>query len=47
MHENPVKRGLVLEPGQWSWSSYRTYAYDETGLVKLNQWPAAQLLQIA
>jgi hypothetical protein len=21
MHDNPVKRGLVLEPEQWAWSS--------------------------
>ena len=26
MHRNPVKRGLVLEPEQWEWSSYRSYA---------------------
>jgi putative transposase len=24
-HENPVKRRLVLEPGEWRWSSYRWY----------------------
>ena len=24
-HENPVKRRLVMEPGQWPWSSYRWY----------------------
>lgn len=24
-HWNPVKRGLVKEPGQWRWSSYRYY----------------------
>jgi len=41
MHRNPVKRGLVLEPEQWDWSSYRGYAYDEVGIVKINQWPAA------
>ncbi len=23
MHNNPVKRGLVLEPEQWRWSSFR------------------------
>jgi len=46
-HENPVKRGLVLEPGQWVWSSFRDYAYDEPGRVKLNQWPAAKLKRIA
>ncbi len=47
MHENPVKRGLVLEPGQWAWSSFRDYAHDERVRVKLNQWPVAQLRQIA
>ncbi len=29
MHGNPVKRGLVLEPQEWAWSSFRHYAYDE------------------
>jgi putative transposase len=43
MHENPVKRGLVLEPGQWAWSSFRDYAQNHPGLVKLNQWPTARL----
>jgi len=41
MHRNPVKRGLVLEPEQWEWSSYRSYACEEVGIVKINQWPAA------
>jgi putative transposase len=41
MHRNPVKRGLVLEPEQWEWSSYRSYALDEEGMVRINQWPAA------
>ena len=39
MHRNPVKRGLVLEPEQWEWSSYRSYAFQEEGRVKINQWP--------
>ena len=39
MHRNPVKRGLVLEPEQWEWSSFRSYAYREDGRVKINQWP--------
>jgi putative transposase len=47
MHENPVKRGLVLEPGEWAWSSFRDYAYGEPGCVKLNQWPAARLRKMA
>jgi len=41
MHRNPVKRGLVLEPKQWEWSSYRSYAHQEEGRVKINQWPKA------
>ena len=41
MHRNPAKRGLVLEPEQWAWSSYRGYALGEEGIVKLNQWPKA------
>jgi len=32
-HHNPVKRRLVLEPGQWRWSSFRHYAYGERGPV--------------
>jgi hypothetical protein len=41
MHRNPVKRGLLLEPEQWGWSSYRSYAYQEEGRVKINQWHKA------
>jgi REP element-mobilizing transposase RayT len=26
MYRNPVTRGLVAEPRQWRWSSYRHYA---------------------
>jgi hypothetical protein len=33
MHRNPVRRGLVLEPDQWSWSSFRFYACREPGRV--------------
>jgi len=41
MHRNPVKRGLVQEPEQWKWSSYRSYALGEEGMVKINLWPKA------
>ena len=41
MHQNPVRRGLVMEPEQWPWSSYRSYAFGEEGMVKINQWPKA------
>jgi putative transposase len=36
MHRNPVKRGRVLEPDQWAWSSFRWYWRGEMGPVKLN-----------
>jgi len=43
MHRNPVKRGLVAEPEQWAWSSFRSYAYGEQGAVRVNaqEWPLA------
>lgn len=43
MHRNPVTRGLVSEPDQWQWSSFRSYAYGEPGLVRINDW---QLLEM-
>jgi putative transposase len=38
MHRNPVVRGLVASPEEWRWSSYRSYAYGEAGLVRINDW---------
>lgn len=26
IHNNPVAAGLVTEPGEWKWSSYRFYS---------------------
>ena len=43
MHRNPVKRGLVLEPEQWAWSSYRHYTYGEAGRVVVNEPQKAAL----
>jgi len=43
IHRNPVKRGLVLEPQQWKWSSFRHYAYNEPGLVMVNEPQKAEL----
>jgi putative transposase len=37
MHRNPVKRGLVEEPEDWRWSSYRFYLLGEPGPVRVNQ----------
>jgi hypothetical protein len=41
MHRNPVKRGLAEKPEEWKWSSFRTYAGGEEGLVRVNcqEWP--------
>ena len=36
MHANPVKRGLVANPEDWKWSSYRTYAFKERGPVRMD-----------
>jgi putative transposase len=36
MHRNPVNRGLVVEAEQWRWSSFRSYAFGEVGLVQIN-----------
>ena len=43
MHRNPVKRGLVLEPEQWRWSSYRHYAFGEIGPVIVNEPQKAEM----
>jgi len=43
MHRNPVQRGLVLEPQEWAWSSFRHYAYDEPGPVLVNEQLKAEL----
>jgi len=36
LHRNPVKRGLVRNPADWKWSSFRHYAFRETGVVELS-----------
>ncbi len=43
MHRNPVKRGLVEAPELWRWSSFRAYAYQQKGVVCLNDWSAHKL----
>jgi len=40
-HQNPVKRGLVEEPDERAWSSFRSYVYGGEGRVRINQWPHA------
>jgi putative transposase len=43
IHRNPVRRGLVLESGQWRWSSYRLYAFGEAGPVFIDRETKAQI----
>jgi len=43
MHRNPVKRGLVAEPDQWAWSSFRDYAGGPTGPVLVNEAQRAEM----
>ena len=43
MHRNPVQRGLVLKPEEWLWSSFRHYAFGESGPVLVNETRKAKL----
>jgi putative transposase len=43
IHRNPVRRGLVLEPEQWAWSSFRWYALGERGPVVVNEQVPAEM----
>ena len=41
LHRNPEKRGLVTNPADWKWSSFRHYALREVGVVEIeSQWTA-------
>jgi putative transposase len=41
IHRNPVKRGLVRRPEDWTWSSFRHYLNGEAGPVEIeSQWTA-------
>ncbi len=43
MHRNPVKRGLVQNPEDWKWSSYRHYLTGTEGVVEIeSHWLARQ-----
>ena len=41
MHWNPMKRGLVMRPEDWAWSSCRFYQTGVQGRVKVECWWAA------
>lgn len=41
IHRNPVERGLVARPEDWTWSSFRHYVNGEAGTVEIeSQWTA-------
>jgi len=39
MHNNPVKRGLVKEPGDWPWSSWRYYFLQDASVLAMDRVP--------
>jgi len=41
--QSGITRGLVQEPEQWLWSSYRSYAFGEVGAVRINEWGKAKI----
>ena len=41
IHRNPVQRGLVERPEDWTWSSFRHYMNGAEGVVEIeSQWTA-------
>src|SRR3979490_3155490 len=47
MHRNPVKRGLVLNPEDWVWSSFLHYVSGVEGVVEIeSQWTARRREQM-
>jgi hypothetical protein len=40
IHRNPVQRGLVAQPEEWLWSSFRHYATGESAVEIESQWTA-------
>jgi putative transposase len=47
MHGNPVKRGLVQEPAQWVWSSFRYYDHGQVGRVRVNDCDIMRMRETA
>jgi hypothetical protein len=42
MHNNPVKRGLVAQPGDWPWSSWRFCYLEDRSVLAMDSVPWAQ-----
>jgi REP element-mobilizing transposase RayT len=39
MHNNPVKRGWVTQPGDWPWSSWRYYYLEDSSVLAMDHLP--------
>ncbi len=39
IHNNPVRRGLVSEPGEWPWSSWRFYYREDSSVLRMDPMP--------
>jgi putative transposase len=39
MHNNPVKRGLVSQPGNWPRSSWRFYYLEDRSVLAMDRMP--------
>jgi len=37
-HKNPVTRRLVMQPGEWRWSSFNWYAGDGDVPIRIDDW---------
>ena len=37
MHNNPVKRKLVVSPDQWPWSSFRFYFWNDSSVLTMDR----------
>jgi putative transposase len=43
IHRNPVRRGLVAQPQDWKWSSFRHYQTGMHGTVEIeSEWTARE-----
>ena len=39
MPNNPVKRVLVVQPGDWPWSSWRFYYLEDSSILAMDRLP--------
>ena len=37
IHNNPIKRGLVDDPAEWPWSSWRNYCHNDDSIFRVDR----------